>query len=505
MMQQQEVGIMSGEDLWGTTWTTEEAIRKASLMAQGAQDAARRARNGLPPLPPVHSPVGAGFTTDATQSGVGVAAHHGIDGAAEVDTPALSHTGLRDALNKAHRSSREADRATLRAFKDMSQFLRAKDAHNGTPQTISEEHYSKLIGQLRPHGTPLDPESLNWMRRNNVVPAPGKHVGADNFELVQRDVMGQIDGYTGYTWTTEKAIKQVYESAAGAQKATHDTLEAATRAFYATPTDSTTPTDALHTIADAVKTGLRSAADAGHTGLDAAADTVQTGLNSAADAAQAGVQALAAAGHTAALMGPSVTLSFAYSIVRRVIAENLTELKQEQGSPSVNKAKLAHWTVKLLLGSFQDPKALIKELEGHGLQQGKVMVGMEGDFVEGLMHAFATGSGSAAITVAAESLFGPGGFVVGLVVSLFYMATMLNRQLRADLGGYNFASHQRARFMAWSLKQLPLISSLALKAGERIAAFRKRHPKAPYRPTDSPLEAASPLGTGSPANGSSPL
>ena len=74
----------------------------------------------------------------------------------------------------------------------------------------------------------------------------------------------------------------------------------------------------LKRAADAVQTGLTSAADAGHTGLDAAAGAVQTGLNSAADAAQVGVQALAAnAGHIAASMGPSVTLSFAYSIVRR--------------------------------------------------------------------------------------------------------------------------------------------------------------------------------------------
>ena len=146
--------------------------------------------------------------------------------------------------------------------------------------------------------------------------------------------------------------------------------------------------------------------------------------------------------------------------------------------------------MKLLLGSFQDSKAPVKELEVHGLDQQKVMVGMEGDFVEGLMHAFATGAGSAAITAAMASLFGPGGFIVGLVVALFYMAKMLNRQLRADLGGYDFMKHQRARFMAWSLKKFPLLSSLVLRAGERIAAFRKRYPKTPYKQNESVLSDA---------------
>lgn len=273
----QETGLSYAPKFTGTTWTTEQAIPEASLMAQRARDAAKRAMDGLPP---VHSPVDiAGLTTDAAQP---------------VDVPALSPEKLYDSMIHSEEKGAFA--------RDMQmEFLTAKEQLGGRSDILSEEQYTNLIGLVRPHGTGLDASQLNWMRLNNVVPAPGEYVNSGNFEQIQLDVTGQIDGYTGYTWTIEQAIKSVEQSASVAENVAKEAYHVALTRVWADASPNIDDTDQMavdpiQMAADAVnrgadvgantvQMGLNSATDATEMGVNIAADAVQTGLNNAANAA----------------------------------------------------------------------------------------------------------------------------------------------------------------------------------------------------------------------------
>ena len=168
-------------------------------------------------------------------------------------------------------------------------------------------------------------------------------------------------------------------------------------------------------------------------------------------------------------------LSVVFGIVRKAIAENLDVIDT---NPRLAKVNVASRSIKILLGSFENSQALVDELAKHGLNKNKVMFRDQGSFVEGLIHTGATTAGSVAIVTATAAL--PGGFVVGLVLALFYLGTMLNRQLRSDFGGYSFVAHQRARFMAWTLRSSKAIYKWLMTLVDWYVRFRAKFPGIPF-------------------------
>jgi len=158
---------------------------------------------------------------------------------------------------------------------------------------------------------------------------------------------------------------------------------------------------------------------------------------------------------TAALASGAAPLSIwlIFSLVRLVLKTHVDELKG--ATPTENRATLVRLLTPVFLGHFANPQAMRATLVKHGFDESKVHMETKGSFLKGIVAMGVMAGGGVAVTafVAANCSWGWFG---ALIAGVFTLGVMFNMQLQSDMGGYNYAGHQRARLMAWALAQGPV-------------------------------------------------